>query len=257
MTTSTAPAARVAGKKGFSLISDDKFRELYGALLMCRMVDERRPSNIRLETWRGREAASAGTVACLRPGDSVIASPRAALAEYLHKKRVTCPNGLSSVAQLAAATGEALRHKLEKKGHVAVVFASGEPEYMREVFAAASANSLPVFYVFESDPLLTKVSGAIPVIRVDACDTVAVYRVAHESIARARDCGGPTIMECATWLESGATDPLIKLENYLADKKLFHKSWKKRLQAQYAKSLEALEAHADARSQCTPGEEML
>lgn len=238
MTSITAPAARVAGKKGFSLISDEKFRELYGALLMCRMLSERLPEDIYSEPWMGSEAASAGVVACLRPGDSITSSPRAALARYLHANKVKAAPASTPVAQLTAGTAEALRHKLEKTGRVAVVFSeSAEPERMREVFAAAAGNSLPVLYVFEADERLSGVGGVIPVIRVDAFDTVAVYRVAHESITRARDCGGPTVMECAAWPEDPHPDPLAKLEHYLSDKKLFRGSWKRRLEKQYAKAL--------------------
>lgn len=242
MTSITAPAPRVAGKKGFSLINDDKFRELYSALLLCRMLTERLRGDISCKRWMGSEAASAGVAACLRPGDSILASPRAVLAEYLHTRKLRRAAPASApIAQLTSGTAEALRHKLEKTGHVAVVFAeSGEPDRMREVFSAAFSNSLPVFYVFQSDEQLSAVSGAIPVIRVDAFDTVAVYRVAHESITRARDCGGPTIMECAAWPADPHPDPLLKLEHYLSDKKLFHASWKRRLERQFAKELEAM-----------------
>jgi pyruvate dehydrogenase E1 component alpha subunit len=68
---------------------------------------------------------------------------------------------------------------------------------------------------------------------VDGNDAVAVYRVAHESIARARKGRGPTLIECVHFIldESAkrrnsanslrGRDPIRNMEQYLAGKKLF------------------------------------
>ena len=237
----TTQPARVAGKNGFSLISDEKFRELYGALLQCRMLDDRLPARPAYERWAGREAGTAGVIACLRPGDSVTPAPRSVLASYLQNaslplRRLALPTAIEPVA---VATGEALRHKLENLGNIAVVFASAdEADRAYDVFSTAAGSSLPVLYVLEGNAPLKEVRGNPPVIRVDGSDAVAVYRVAHESIARARGGGGPTIIECAAW-PSGVEpqDPLAKLEHYLADKKLFRQAWKHRLEKKYSKAL--------------------
>jgi TPP-dependent pyruvate/acetoin dehydrogenase alpha subunit len=238
----TTEAARVAGKNGFSLISDEKFRELYAALLHCSMLDDRLRTTSGYDRWAGREAGTAGVVACLRSGDSVAPTPRGLLARYLQNGTLTPARGKAPAAasQLAAATGDALRHKLEKLGNVAVVFApAGEPDQMREIFATASSHSLPVFYVLDGSALSAEICGGLPVIRVDGSDTVAVYRVAHESIMRAREGGGPTIMECATWPgDSESRNPLTKLENYLAGKNLFRQDWKQRLEKKYSQVLD-------------------
>src|SRR6185437_10067912 len=96
----------------------------------------------------------------------------------------------------------------------AVFAATPQPALMREVFTAAAKQSLPVLYIFEaSKTSLAELSHGIPVIRVDASDTVAAYRVAYESISRARGGGGPTILECAPWPgDPQSHDPLQKLE---------------------------------------------
>jgi TPP-dependent pyruvate/acetoin dehydrogenase alpha subunit len=237
----TAHSARVAGKKGFSLISDEKFRELYAALLLCIVLDERLPASSGYKRWTGREAASAGVVACLHAGDSVTATARGVLAGYLHNGSLFPARGAGAASRtgLAAATGDALRHKVENMGNVAVLFADeGEPGRMRETLARAAAQSLPVFYILNSGGRLAEVCGNVPVIRVDGSDAVAVYRVAHESITRARHGGGPTIMECAAWPDDRAPDPLLKLERYLAGRKLFTNHWKRRLERKYAESLD-------------------
>ena len=235
----TTQPARVAGKNGFSLISDEKFRELYGALLQCRMLDDRLPTSPAYERWTGREAGTAGVIACLRPGDSVTLTPRSVVASYLQSTSLKREAAPTVTAHLAAGTSEALRHKLENLENIAVVFASAdEAERASDVFSTAAGSSLPVLYVLEGSAPLREVRGSPPVIRVDGSDAVAVYRVAHESIARARQGGGPTIIECTAWPSDAAPqEPLAKLEHYLADKKLFRQAWKHRLEKKYSKAL--------------------
>lgn len=98
---------------------------------------------------------------------------------------------------------------------------------MREVLSGAAKDLLPVFYILEYRADLNDISGSVPVISVDALDVVAIYRVAHESIKRAREGAGPTIMACAKWPdENEPQDPLDKLEHYLTRKKIFHANWK-------------------------------
>lgn len=249
--TKTAQAARVAGKRGTSLISDETFRRLYAMLLQCTMADERMRLNADYERGMRHEAGTAGVVACLRRGDSIILTQWSVLATFLHNGSL--PAGRQNVRGLArhlsAAAGDALRHKLEKSGNVAVVFAGGKYDAcLREAFAIAASQSLPVVYVLESGASLAEVCGRIPLIRVDGNDAVAVYRVAHESIARAREGGGPTIIECAAWtLEPDLSDPLERLERYLADRSLFQNDWKERLVRKFGEKLNnALPAQRDS-----------
>jgi 2-oxoisovalerate dehydrogenase E1 component alpha subunit len=79
-----------------------------------------------------------------------------------------------------------------------------------------------------------------PVIPVDAHDAVAMYRVAHESIHKARNGGGPTLIEATIFRrpkrsESAITrslppsEALARIENYLAAKGIFSLVWKKSL----------------------------
>ena len=243
-------SARVAGKNGFSLITDDTFRELYAALLKCRMLDERLRTSATYEQWPGREAASAGVVTCLRPGDSVALTPRGLLAGYLlnnaiaHGRNAAIAHGrnaaIAAAAQLATATADASRHRREGLGNISVVFAgASDSKRMCDTFASTARQLLPIFYVLEGRTPFAKACGNVPVIRVDSRDAVAVYRVSHESIARARDGGGPTIMECVACAADGEPkDPLQKLERYLAGKKLFKQNWKRQLQKQYEVTFE-------------------
>ena len=49
--------------------------------------------------------------------------------------------------------------------------------------------------------------NGIPAIAVDASDAVAIYRVACEAIARARQGRGPTLVECVPVPDAGALPP--------------------------------------------------
>lgn len=244
--TKTTHSPSVAGKKGFSLISDEKFRQLYTALLQCEMLDQRLRSSPQpasgYKPWNGCKASSAAVAACLRRGDTVLPTARGLLANYLHSGSLTSAGkNRNPQKQFAAANEDALAHKLKKRRNITAVFASTlQPARMCEILTPAAKQSLPVLYIFEAGATSpAELSHGIPVIRVDASDTVAAYRVAYESISRARDGGGPTILECAPWPgDPQSHDPLQKLENYLAARKLFRANWKRSLETKYSATLE-------------------
>lgn len=235
-TQSTHPPS-IAGKQGFSLISDDKFRQLYAALLQCGMLDQRLRAMAGYEPWMGREASAAAVTACLRRGDTITATPRGTLASYLHYGFIaSAGKARNPQAQLLAANQDALSNKLKKLGNIAVVFApTPRTAPTSAMFAAAARQLLPVLYVLEGGTHAADSCEGIPVIRVEASDTVAFYRVAYESVTRAREAGGPTIIECAPWPgDPHPPDPLLKLEQYLACRRLFRPHWRRQLQRKYA-----------------------
>lgn len=237
----TQPSPALAGKRGFSLISDETFRQLYAALLQCELLDQRLRSAQGYEPWTGREAASAAVSTCLRRGDSITPTPRGLLASYLHSGALALTGASPSPAkQLAAANQQAIRHKRDGNNSVAAVFAAvAPPSALSKIFAAAAARSLPVLYILDGATPPAEACHGIPIIRVDASDAVALYRVACESITRAREGGGPTILECATWPpDPQPADPLRKLEQYLAQKKLYRPHWKHSLEKKFSAALD-------------------
>lgn len=238
-------APSVTGKKGFSLISNEKFRQLYAALFQCRILSERLRATPGCDTWPGCEAPSAAVLCCLRCGDTVIPTKHAMLANYLDSGSPDSHPGQQGLlagnhalplhsgpaSQFAAATQAALRLKRENRSGLVVLFTGlATPAVMRKAFAGAARQSLPVLYVLEGGTPSAEISSGIPVIRVDAYDAVALYRVVFESSARAREGTGPTIIECAAWPADAEPDPLLKLEHYLAAKKLFRPQWKRTLE---------------------------
>ena len=96
-------------------------------------------------------------------------------------------------------------------------------------------------------------SYGFPIITVDANDVVAVYRVAYESVERARQGGGPVLVEGKPYRLYSPTkrrvansaarrserDPLTHMERYLKTKRLFTPSWKNQLVHEFSQKLDA------------------
>lgn len=144
------------------------------------------------------------------------------------------------------ATGVALAHKLEKKGQVTVALCDDVTSLddWHEAFRFAGVHKLPVIFVVKSDATgqalivrhtdIFEDAGLIardygfPGIIVDGHDAVAVWRVAHESIHRARNGSGPTLIECQMQTVN-VQDPLAHLEHYMKKRELWDESWKRKL----------------------------
>jgi TPP-dependent pyruvate/acetoin dehydrogenase alpha subunit len=169
----------------------------------------------------------------------------------------------SVAAQLNIATGLALANKFRQTTDVVVVFVGGgwaSPGVEDEALHFAGVHRLPIMYVHDrrvadsaADTMKTldgsrKAIDAygFPSIPVDGNDLVAVYRVAHEAIKRARQGGGPTAIECTVCRCHGQldrdrsqTDQVIRMERYLAARKLFSQEWKRQTVNAFKAQLDA------------------
>ena len=121
-------------------------------------------------------------------------------------------------APIPLATGAALSAKLKKKSQVVVCFfgdgAVNSGSFHEAVNMGAVWN-LPVVYVCENNLYATEMAFlratkntniasraaayGLPGVAVDGQDVVAVHEVASEAIRRAREDGGPTLIECKTY----------------------------------------------------------
>ena len=121
-------------------------------------------------------------------------------------------------AGMPIATGAALAAKLEGGDGVAVAFfgdgASNEGAFHGSLNLASIWN-LPVIFVCENNRWASGNSAAatlsvedvsvravgynIPGVTVDGTDVLAVYEAAQAAIRRAREGGGPTLLECKTF----------------------------------------------------------
>ena len=264
----TTPAA-VAGKNGYSLISSKKFRQMYAALLQCELLEERL-GGLLLNGTGSAIAAAVGLTLDLEREDTIVLSPRtlgAGLVKGVPVSTLTNhasaalsngaaftfgevnafkPPSSSASVHAGLATGAALAYKMAKNRGIAMAFIEGGAAALkecREALELASKHKLPVLYVVQTgldrsdEKLLARLAALFPVITVDAHDVVAIYRVAQESIARARD-GGPTLIVCVPSASDGApANAVSNLEKYLSGKKLFEGSWKEEALAQMSAEL--------------------
>lgn len=132
--------------------------------------------------------------------------------------------------------GAAVRNRTVKNGNIAVLWAAGaERAALRDAMETARLHKLPVVFLAEADNPGERNSAAallngnvapgeeMPHITVDGNDVVALYRVAHEAVERARLDRGPTLIECAAFRVKGqrsrrARDPVANLESFLKAK---------------------------------------
>ncbi|HUX44224.1 MAG TPA: thiamine pyrophosphate-dependent enzyme [Terracidiphilus sp.] len=170
------------------------------------------------------------------------------------------PPAASLVAQLHLACGVALAHQPMPAGPILVTLCgegSAPLEAWQQALNFAGSHNLPVLFVCHSearDEVARLAAEArfgqladlahtarVPAIAVDAEDVVAVYRVASESISRARLRRGPTLIECRLQASSGtaAADPIANIELYLRRKNLFDPRSKTRILADFRRTLDA------------------
>jgi Dehydrogenase E1 component len=205
------PSAAANGKNGHTLISDTKFRQLYALAVKLHLMAEGGDASAGKH-----EAALAGVVADLRDDDVLIARRQTQIAALLHggvpKTRGgdAGETGTNANERIIEAVSQSLADRMRKSGRVTVIYLPGAEGagVLEEAKQLAERARLPVLFVEEAPdwlkPARRSPSGGaaesawMPAIPVDADDVVAMYRVAHESIARARQGGGPTRILCVT-----------------------------------------------------------
>jgi TPP-dependent pyruvate/acetoin dehydrogenase alpha subunit len=269
---SSAVHAAPAEKTEFSLIPQATLEALYANLLKDRMMDERlrRGKGEREAGWDAVKAAAAA-VLMDTDGDDVAATADAMpLVRLLRGEKAAAivrdGRGAREAARAADAArsreaaqlllhaaGAALANKTKKNGKVAVVFwRDGGLERWREALEMARTHTLPMIFVCpageDSRSERKKAVGLtpgteLPRIVVDGYDPVAVYRVAHESIDRARRDRGATLIECATFRlhgqRGGRGDAVANMERYLRGKGMLRRGMKKEIEEAFAAELKA------------------
>jgi TPP-dependent pyruvate/acetoin dehydrogenase alpha subunit len=153
------------------------------------------------------------------------------------------PAAQTVAAQLNIAAGFALALKQAQCSNVVLVHlpdGTNALGYWHDAAILAAAERLPVIFVSISEPagrfgnsdLRQRASAyGIPGITVDGGDLVAMWRVAQESIHRARSGAGPTLIDSqipAAQSNASSTTgtPLARMQHYLEKRKLWDESWK-------------------------------
>ena len=129
-------------------------------------------------------------------------------------------------ATIPLSVGAGLAAKLIGRERVAVSFfgdGATEEGHFHESVNLAGVHDLPVIFVCENnlysshmgiferrrEDNITQSAAAhgIPGVRVDGNDVVAVYQAAVDAVQRARQGGGPTLLECQTFRWRGHVGP--------------------------------------------------
>lgn len=145
--------------------------------------------------------------------------------------------------RLKIALGAALAFKTLKQSNLVIAYAHNADlpkRSWKEVLAFAAKLSLPIIFVVlpetgskDSQPtnLCAKArSAGIPGIPVDANDAVALYRVAQESMGRARGGDGAVLIECIPYRPQGQRnneidDPIVYMKNFMTARKVCNDEW--------------------------------
>jgi hypothetical protein len=250
-------AATMAGKNGHSLISTEKFRQLYHTLIASQLLNEQLRSAGKPAAIPHREAGPAGFVLDLLREDIVLLPSPTHFAHRVKgtplKPILAQPATASKTTlgrRLADAVAISLNNKIEKNNAIVLTLfdleGNGEASLSAydEIFAIAVANQLPILFVLDSHAgfadshKFKEIHAALPYITVDAYDIVAVYRVAQESIVRTRGGGGPALIELASYGE-GEENPVDKMHRYLGAKGLPANKWRSEATRRFAKELQA------------------
>lgn len=253
--SSRVPSAAASGKHGHTLISDKKFRQLYALTLQVHRLSKSNNGAAKSAGLPHSEAALAGVAADLSAKDVVVLQAdtvsASALRESLPGKLIAAPRA-DFENRVIEALGSAVVARLKKTGAITVIFsahAAAEP-LLREAHALAARAKLPVLFVERGlsdqgkQPAHSPArnhddANWIPAIPVDAQDVMAIYRVAHESITRAREGSGPTRLQCMPWpvsatggKTSSTGDPVGHLERWLAGRGLPAAEWRRAIIAE-------------------------
>ena len=247
------------GSKAFEspLISHARMRAMYRALVETRLLSKRGIFA------KGMEACWVGTAIDLHPGDLTSQSGGSALLEHILrlgtreaaraanasdlKKTLRELNAEKTKGQAFAgsvlermlcAVGQAMAVRSAAAKGVVIAYVGADelkPAEWKRVFAAAAADLPLIFVCLPGKPIdLDKAAGTLPVIPVDAGDAVALYRVAQESIGRARAEGGVAIIECVAM----GVDPVKMMAGQLVKKGICTQAWVDGVEISFRKLLD-------------------
>jgi acetoin:2,6-dichlorophenolindophenol oxidoreductase subunit alpha len=247
------------------LIPNARLKQIYLAMTRARMFARALPARRRGGWIPGVEACVVSTSVDLGPGDLVSDALDGGVVEFLRTVKApmrggpiaecgtarALPGGLGIAERLWAAIGAAATVKAAA-GVVVVYVKPGEvsPALWRKVLGYAAEQVLPVLFVMMPGDGGAKAGSAcaiahdcgVAAIAVDGDDAVAIYRVAQESIGRARIGGGAVVMECVPFVVGGAKgkkvhDAAAGLEGYMLQRGVVTKAWMEREARDFARRL--------------------
>jgi 2-oxoisovalerate dehydrogenase E1 component alpha subunit len=280
----------------------DLLERFYRAMVRARIFDGKAIALQRtgkLGTFAsalGQEAVGVGVASAMLPRDVLVPSYRDHAAQLLRGMtmvenllywggdergsdfavpRADLPICIPVGTQVAHAVGAAYAFLLRKEDRVAVCFV-GDGVWKAPVVIVINNNrwaiSTPRERECAAETLAQKAIGAgVEGIQVDGNDVIAVYEVARQAIEKARNGGGPTLIEALTFRlgdhttaddatryrdpqvvqQEWAREPIGRLRTYLAAKGFWTKDREDALLKQCAAEVE----HAVAAYLATPAQQ--
>jgi TPP-dependent pyruvate/acetoin dehydrogenase alpha subunit len=255
-----------------SPMNTERLRRLYATMLKCRLVAESSGKAFGADAAAtGREAVEVG--ACIHLREEDLVSPTSSLINGNITKGADVadlfsllkpshgsagsPSWLkfSPAEEIQASTLVALSHKLCRKPivnmaivNMAIESSAGRlgmenvsPDFWESAAQFAGARKLGIVYLIctpidsEHDLRGRALEFQIPGIIVDGNDVVAVYRVAEESVRRAREGHGPTLIDCKI---DPARDPIAFMEDYLKKRDMWSEKWHTKMMQELKKEIE-------------------
>jgi TPP-dependent pyruvate/acetoin dehydrogenase alpha subunit len=264
------------------LIPNKKLRALYVAMVELRLLGEhfaqrkRRPVG-HLEAVRGEEGCRVSTTFDLKAGDLTSDGAAGVATSFLRGAKLAdvirgengAPGQLPVVAEttvrLHLAMGAAVVLKASRstpksvtpksKGALLIAYVHRDELAVTEwkpLLRFAAEQVLPMIFVVlpgaaqKNAGQLSLVSSkcGVPGIPVDAADPVALFRVAQESMLRARAGGGPVLMECIPFHVAGKkaepADPIRTMQEFLLHRKIVDEAWLQGVANKFAARLKAV-----------------
>lgn len=229
------------------LISNAKARQLYELALRFTALRGRPGA----ASWlRGREGVLAALMGDLHRGDTVVSENPSALHQALSPHApgaAPSPMDVTLVDLKFDLPGSGPAVPARRNGRVTVILlpAPNGHAILHDLRSAAFGSRLPLLFVQDHPPQTndttakTRRADSMPAVPVDVDDVVALYRVAHESIARARNGGGPTEIVCVRWrtsarahaAHSARTAAIARLEHWLLARGLPVQAWRDEITA--------------------------
>lgn len=210
------------------LMSHKSLRTMFTFMVKARVLLGRMKANAGRKAALTDVACWASTLVGLEEGDVALGCREDGVLEGMRGQRFATVAG--GVERLYVGIGAALT---VKKGRVVMVFVerheAGGKGWDEALRAAAE---LPVLVVVlprwkgretEQDLCRESRTAGVPGIAVDGQDAKALYRVAQESLGRARADGGAALIE-AIALPDG-TDAVDGLQTYLLARRVATKAW--------------------------------
>ena len=221
------------------MISRKKLLELRAALIRSQLMDEECLAHPERSALQHHRATLASIAIDLGKRDLLLAPADAVAAKHLagtpfkdacaEARIAASPTKKAGDALLVEACHEAARRKRESKDSVVAVVCgsrAAQPAVWQKALRSAARRKLPLIFI-RLEPHARAVARTsapaalahgVPLIAVDGSDVVAAYRVASESLARARERRGATII--SSLFAGEVRDAVNVVEAYMRARKI-------------------------------------